>query len=73
MKLTTIWSIPSMTLMERLRRSVDWAAFESAAHLPKRIKYWATIQGMAQATRTSPHIPAEPLEFILKNLDGGPR
>lgn len=59
--------------MERLRRSVDWAAFESAARLPKRIKYWATIQGVAKATRNSPHIPAEPLESILKNLDGGPR
>lgn len=62
-----------MTLMERLRRSVDWAAMEAAAKLPKRIKYWATIQNMAKATRTSPHIPAEPLENILKNLEGGPR
>lgn len=62
-----------MTLAERLRRSVDWAAFEAAAKLPKRIKYWATIQNMAKATRNSPHIPATPLDEVLKNLDGGPR
>ena len=69
MRLKTIWTIPSMSLLERLRRSNDWGAMTIAAHLPKRIRYWTTILEVAKATKSSPHIPAEPLENILKNLD----
>lgn len=44
MKLRTIWTIPAMDLGERLRRTGDWAAFEMAAALPRRVRYWAFVQ-----------------------------
>jgi hypothetical protein len=69
MRLTTIWTLPSMTLAERLRRSVDAAAMELASRLPLRIRYWATMQEIARATRNSPNVPATPLDQILKALD----
>lgn len=69
MKLTTIWTIPAMPLTERLRRTRDWAAQEFAARLPKRIKYFVTLQQIGKATMTSPNVPATPLDEILRNLD----
>jgi hypothetical protein len=68
-RFTTIWTIPAMSLTERLRRTRDWAAQEFAARLPKRIKYFVTLQQIGRATMTSPNIPATPLEDILRNLD----
>lgn len=71
MKLSTIWSIPSMTLAERFRRSWDWSFQEFASHLPVRAKYWVTMQQIAKATAKMPdaEVPAIPLEDILNNLD----
>jgi len=69
MRFTTIWTIPAMTLRERLSRTRDWAAQEVAARLPKRIRYWTTLQEIGRATMTSPHVPATPLDEILRNLD----
>lgn len=73
MKLRTIWTIPAMSLRERLRRTSDWTAQEVAARLPKRIRYWATLQLIGRATMTSPDVPATPLSDILRKLEGGPR
>lgn len=69
MCLRTIWTMPAMTLMERLRRTREWAAMEIAAHLPLRIRYWTTMQELARATTDSSNIPATPLEDILRNMD----
>ena len=68
MRLRTIWSMPAMTLAERLRRTREWAAMEVAAHLPLRVKYWATMQGIGKATINSPDVPATTLADILRNL-----
>lgn len=73
MRLKTIWTIPSMSMAERLRRTVDWSAMKTAKVLPSRVRYWVTLIEIAKATETSPHIPATPLEDILKNLQGGPK
>jgi hypothetical protein len=73
MKLTTIWSIPAMSLTERLRRTADWGAQAIASSLPQRIRYWVAIQQIAGATMDSPNVPATPLESILPKLSGGPR
>ena len=43
MKLTTIWTIPCMSIGERLSRTADLAAMAAAYHLPNRVKYWAFI------------------------------
>lgn len=69
MRLKTIWTIPSMSTIERLRRTREWATMEVARRLPKSLRYWVTMQEIAKATRNSPNIPATPLDEVLKNLD----
>ena len=69
MRFFTIWSIPAMTITERLRRTRDWAAMEFGARLPLRVRYWVTMSEIGRATMTSPNIPATPLDEVLKNLD----
>lgn len=69
MRLSTIWTLQGMSTIEKLRRTRDWGAMEIARLLPKRIRYWTTVQEIAKATMTSPNIPATPLDEILQNLD----
>lgn len=69
MRLSTIWTLPSMSTMERLRRTLEWATMETAAKLPQRLKYWVTMQELAKATTTSKNIPATPLDEILMRLE----
>lgn len=72
MRLTTIWTIPAMSMRERLRRTADWAAFEAAAHLPQRVRYWAFIQvgGKAVGDRVVTEVS---FTDVLNQADGGPR
>lgn len=51
MKLSTIWTIRSMSVPERLRRTIDTLACSLAYHLPKRVKYWAYIHVGTQAMK----------------------
>lgn len=44
MRFTTIWTIPAMSLSERLRRTSDWAAIKLAWALPDRVLYWAAVR-----------------------------
>jgi len=69
MRLKLIWTIPSMSTMERLRRTREWATMELARRLPRRLRYWVTILEIGKATTKSPDIPATPLDEVLKNLD----
>lgn len=69
MRLKLIWTIPSMSTMERLRRTREWASWTVAGMLPKRIRYHVTMLEIAKATTKSPDIPATPLDEVLKNLD----
>jgi len=68
MRLRTIWTIPAMTVRERLRRTREWAAMEVGARLPLRVRYWTAMQEIAHATRDSKDTMATPLDEILKNL-----
>jgi hypothetical protein len=70
MKLTTIWTIPAMSLPERLRRTREWAAFEVARRLPLRVKYWAGMQQIAAASTKDPKkvVPEMDLEYVMKNM-----
>lgn len=70
MKFTTIWTIPAMTLRERLRRTREWAAFIAASMLPLRVKYWAGVQQIAAASTVDPNkiIPEMDLEYIMRNM-----
>lgn len=69
MRFLTIWTIPAMTLPERLRRTRDWAAMKIASRLPKRVRYWTALQEIGKATMHSPEVPATTLDQVLRNLD----
>lgn len=73
MKLTTIWTIPAMSLAERLRRSGDWAAMTAAAKLPKRVRYWAFIQVGSKAIAPDEVVPEVSFVDVLERAEGGPR
>lgn len=69
MKLSSIWSLPSYPLAERLRRTRDWAAQEIGRRLPLRIRFWVTLQEIGKATMTSPDVPATSCDTIIRNLE----
>lgn len=74
MRLSTIWTIPSMSTMERLRRTGEWATMKVAHSLPQHLKYWVTVQELAKATMDSPNVPATTLDEIMFNLQAwGPK
>jgi hypothetical protein len=71
MRLKTIWTLRSMSTMERLRRTREWATMELASRLPKNVRYWVTVQELAKATKNHPgHVMGAHLDEILQNLDG---
>lgn len=76
MKLSTIWTIPAMTLRERFARTADWADMAIAARLPKRVKYWAVVLAGAKATTgplaTTP-VPDVLFMDVLEHTPGAPR
>lgn len=75
MRLKTIWTLPDMSMLERFARSVDRAALIAAARLPKRIRFWATMLSIGQATDTGPYvnggIPSMTIDEVLKRIKGG--
>lgn len=72
MRLSTIWTLPSMSTMERLRRTREWATMEVARKLPRRIKYWTVMQEISKATMNQPgHVMDTPIDEVLRNLDHG--
>jgi hypothetical protein len=68
MKFWTIWTMPAMSLDERLRRTRDCAAMGVARHLPLRVRYWVTLQEIGHATMKSKNVPASTVEEILPAL-----
>lgn len=69
MRLSTIWTLPAMSTMERLRRTGEWAVIEIARHIPTRVRYWVVIQEIAKATMDSPNVPGTTVDEVLKKLD----
>lgn len=74
MRLTTIWTMPTMTIRERAARTVDEAAQAAARRLPARVRYWTAMQAIARATADrGGRVMATPIEDVIQRLDGGPR
>ena len=73
MKLTTIWTLPAMSLGERIRRTADLAAQTAASKLPARIRYWTFIQVGSKAMPADAIVPDVLFMDLLKNAEGGPR
>lgn len=70
MRFTTIWTLPSLPLGERILRTRDWAAQEVGRRLPVRVRYWVTLQEMAKATMNNDGpIMGTPMDDIIKNLE----
>lgn len=53
MRLKTIWTLPAMTLSERVRRTVDWGALKMATKMPIRIRQWALILSINEVAQSS--------------------
>jgi hypothetical protein len=68
MKLRTIWTLRAMSFRERVERTREWMAMFVAARLPLRVRYWATIIEVGEATKNSTNVPATPLHEIMSNL-----
>lgn len=73
MRLTTIWTLPAMSLAERVRRTLDVIDMNVAAHLPKRVKYWAFIQSGSSAMTPDEIVGSQSYMDLLQRLDGRPR
>lgn len=73
MTLTTIWTIPAMSIGERCSRTVDWAAMKTAANLPARVRYWTFIQVGTKAMPDDAIIPSVRFMDLLQNAEGGPK
>ena len=70
MKLTTIWPLRHMTLRERLRRTADLLDMTIAAHLPRRVAYWAYIQQGSKAMPPNQVVPDARFMDLLANMKG---
>jgi hypothetical protein len=55
MKLSAIWSSPTLTTMARIRRTRDLCAMTIARKLPVRVKYYATLQQIGNKTIDTPN------------------
>jgi hypothetical protein len=71
-KLRTIWTMPAMTLRERLRRSADAVDMAIAWRLPKRVRYWAFVYTALDAAK--PEMPSGMLfDDVHKRVRPTPR
>ena len=71
MKLSTIWTLPSMSIKERLSRTGDWAALTTAAKMPARVRYWAFILVGTKAMPDNAIVPEVRFMDLLQNAEGG--
>jgi hypothetical protein len=74
MKFWTIWTIPAMTLRERLHRTWDdWFLQGLAARMPKRLAFWVVIHAGAYTSRVNPNqiVPEMTFFDVLEAHPGG--
>lgn len=71
MKFTTIWTIPAMSLRERLRRTWDEWFLRGLAHrLPRRVAYWSFIDTGSRYLGGGSEIVTEvPYTEVLERFD----
>lgn len=69
MKIKTIWTMPAMTFMERLRRTRDSLTCNLAYRLPKRLKYWVTIHNINHvAAKTGLVVGSITVDELMNNM-----
>ena len=69
MRLRTIWTVPCMTVQERLRRTQNWLAMTIGAKLPLRVRYWVTMQELGKTVVLGPEGLHITLDEVVKRLD----
>lgn len=73
MRLISIWSMPSYSLKERLRRTRDWFFWKLPDYMPLRLRYITTIREIAKVTakpgNTDKAVPDFTMNDILNGLD----
>ena len=72
MRLATIWTIPAMSVTERLRRTRDAATLWTAHRLPRRLAYWSLIDTGARHMRAHPTavMPQIRYDEVLRDFEG---
>lgn len=58
-----------MCLGDRLRWTLEIGTMETASKLPRRLKYWVTVQEIARASMDSKQFPATSIDDVLQKLD----
>ncbi len=69
MKLSTIWTIPAMTLHERLSRTTECAVRAIAHRLPRRLAYWSFIDTAARHIGPDDVVPDVRVVDVLSRAD----
>lgn len=66
MKLTTIWTMPTLSLRERLSRTAEAAWRGAARRLPRRLAYWSLIDSGVRHMEADEVVPEVPFTVILE-------
>lgn len=69
MKLTTIWTLPTMTLRERLARTSEWGWRTLAHRLPRRLAYWSWIDSTVRHIEPDEVVPEVTAMTVLERMD----
>lgn len=71
MRLRTIWTIPAMSLTERLRRTRDALTLSAAHRLPRRLAYWSLVDTGARHMKADEEVPAVTYMDVLERAGEG--
>jgi hypothetical protein len=66
MRLKTIWTIPAMSLRERLSRTGELVLMTTAHHLPRRLAYWSFIDTGVRHIGDTEEVPAVTYAVLLE-------
>lgn len=77
MRMRTIWDLTfPMSFKERVNRTIELMWWELADLIPKPLAFTVAYRQIGIATMKSAHVPATPLDIVLKNIqnhrDGKP-
>lgn len=66
MRLGTIWTVPAMSLQERVHRTIEWGWATAAHRLPRRLAYWSLIDTGVRHIRSNEVVPEVEFTTILE-------
>ena len=69
MKFKTIWTLPAMTIRERLSRTLEWFWLFVASHLPERLAYWSYICQGVKYMEDNEEVPDVRYTDLLRRMD----